>query len=57
MTDAFGILDKTGTIEKGKRADLMIIKGDPLANVYILCKKESILMIVKNGRIIFNQLE
>ncbi|HON06290.1 MAG TPA: amidohydrolase family protein [Candidatus Ratteibacteria bacterium] len=55
--DAFGILDKTGTIEKGKKADLMMIKGDPLADVSILCKKESILMIIKNGRIILNQLE
>lgn len=29
----FGTLDKTGTIEKGKRADLVLLEADPLANI------------------------
>jgi len=55
--EAFGILNRTGTIEKGKNADLMVIEGDPLTDISILCKKESILMITKKGKIIFNQFE
>jgi imidazolonepropionase-like amidohydrolase len=29
----FGTLDKTGTIERGKRADLVLLEADPLANI------------------------
>lgn len=29
----FGTLDKTGTIERGKRADLVLLEADPLASI------------------------
>lgn len=29
----FGTLDKTGTVERGKRADLVLLEADPLANI------------------------
>jgi len=29
----FGTLDKTGTIERGKRADLVLLEANPLANI------------------------
>lgn len=29
----FGTLDRTGTVEPGKRADLLLLEGDPLADI------------------------
>ena len=31
--EALGILDEVGTIEKGKRADLVILSADPLKDI------------------------
>jgi imidazolonepropionase-like amidohydrolase len=28
-----GVLEETGTIEVGKRADLLVLDGDPLADI------------------------
>ena len=40
-----------GTIEKGKLADLIVVKGDPLADVGILQKPEYIALVIKGGEI------
>ena len=34
--DALGILDRTGTIEPGKSADLLLVDGDPAADIHAL---------------------
>ena len=31
-----GISDEVGTVEVGKRADLIVVSGDPLANISAL---------------------
>ena len=41
-----GLSGEIGTIEPGKRADLMIVRGDPLKDLRAL---RSILWTVKNG--------
>ncbi len=41
----------TGTLEVGKRADLLAVDGDPLADVAILQDKERLSLIVKDGQI------
>ena len=48
--DLLGILADCGTVEAGKRADLVLVAGDPLANIEMLCHPESIVGVLKDGR-------
>jgi imidazolonepropionase-like amidohydrolase len=43
--------DKTGTIEPGKFADILIVDGDPLSDVTILQHAERMRMVMLEGRI------
>jgi imidazolonepropionase-like amidohydrolase len=43
---AMGIAKETGTVEKGKRADLILIDGDPLADIHNTRNVES---VITNG--------
>ncbi len=45
-----------GTIEKGKLADLVVVEGDPLADVAILQNPEHIALVIKDGEIAANRL-
>ena len=40
----------TGTIEGGKRADLMVVDGDPLRDIGLLADPQRILLVMKDGR-------
>jgi imidazolonepropionase-like amidohydrolase len=46
----------TGTLEVGKRADLLAVDGDPLRNVAVLQNKDKLALIVKDGRAFKNLL-
>jgi len=49
--------DKLGTIEPGKLADLILVKGDPLKDIRVFKEYESnILLIIQEGRIYKNIL-
>lgn len=50
--EACSIGDKVGTIEKGKLADLLVVKKDPSRNVDILLDKENIKYVVKEGNLV-----
>jgi imidazolonepropionase-like amidohydrolase len=50
--DCIGRGDDLGTVEKGKVADLVVVAGDPLADVAILQHPERIALVVKNGDIV-----
>jgi imidazolonepropionase-like amidohydrolase len=41
-----GLSDKLGSITKGKLADLVAVKGDPLANVELL---KQVQFVMKDG--------
>ena len=41
----------TGTLELGKRADLLGVEGDPLADIRILQNKDKLALIVRDGRV------
>jgi imidazolonepropionase-like amidohydrolase len=43
--------DQVGTVEAGKVADLLVIDGDPLADIKVLQDRERIAVIMQSGRI------
>jgi imidazolonepropionase-like amidohydrolase len=44
-----GHLDKLGTLETGKLADVLVVDGDVLANIELLEDRSHILAVVQNG--------
>ena len=51
-----GLTDKVGTIEEGMRADLIVVDGDPIADILILQDPERIQLVVKDGIIVRSDL-
>lgn len=49
--DAAGVLDKLGTLEVGKIADVVIVEGNPLDDISILFDRDNIRQVVKDGRV------
>ncbi|MFH1091329.1 MAG: amidohydrolase family protein, partial [Pseudomonadota bacterium] len=48
--------DKIGTVEKGKLADIIVVDGNPLADITILQKKERIGLVMKEGTVYINRM-
>jgi imidazolonepropionase-like amidohydrolase len=49
-SEVLGLGDKIGTIGKGKLADLVVLDGDPLKDIALFQRKDSLLAIMKEGR-------
>jgi imidazolonepropionase-like amidohydrolase len=49
--ELLGIAAETGTIEPGKRADLLVVDGDPLADIAVLQHPDNLMAIVKAGQL------
>ena len=49
--DALGILPHVGTLEPGKKADVLIVNGDPLDDISLLTHQENILLVMKDGKV------
>ena len=47
--EAFGMADRIGTIETGRKADLIVVDGDPLEDIAVLCDESKISLVVKDG--------
>jgi imidazolonepropionase-like amidohydrolase len=47
----FGLADEIGTVEAGKRADLILIDGNPLDDVDILQDAARVQLVMRDGRI------
>lgn len=48
--ETVGLADRTGTLEAGKWADLIVVDGDPLADVSLLRDAARIRMVFREGR-------
>ncbi len=46
-----GLADRLGTIEPGQAADLLVIDGDPLADITILQQRDKVVLVILDGRI------
>ena len=51
-----GLGSDLGTLEAGKLADLIAVNGDPLQDVTVLQERESIRLVMKEGRAYRNLL-
>ena len=49
--DALMILDQVGTLESGKRADLLVLNANPLDNIKVLQDVESIDLVIARGEV------
>jgi imidazolonepropionase-like amidohydrolase len=49
--EAVGLEREIGTVEKGKKADLIAVQGDPLADVGLLADTARIKLVLKDGAI------
>ena len=47
---------RLGTVEIGKLADLIAVRGDPLANPRIFDDPKSVVLVIKGGRVVKNLL-
>jgi imidazolonepropionase-like amidohydrolase len=45
-----------GTIEEGKCADILVVDGDPLADIAILQDRSKLAMVMKDGKVMVNSL-
>ncbi|GAA0179945.1 amidohydrolase family protein [Clostridium sediminicola] len=43
--------DKIGTLEEGKLADLIIVKGNPLEDISLLTNPDNVKVVIKDGKI------
>ncbi|MFW5868812.1 MAG: amidohydrolase family protein [Armatimonadota bacterium] len=48
--EALGIDEMTGTLEPDKRADLQIVRGDPLEDIAILEDPDAISLVLRDGK-------
>ena len=46
---ACGLEDEIGTVEVGKRADLLVVDGDPLEDVRVVADRDRIWLVLKDG--------
>ncbi len=54
--EVLGLADRLGTIEAGKLADLIVVDGDPLADVKLLQDKGRIKLVMKGGDVFRSSL-
>jgi imidazolonepropionase-like amidohydrolase len=52
--EACGIGDKIGTVEKGKLADLLVVKRDPVSDIEVLLDKDNVRYVIKDGKFVVN---
>ena len=54
--DCIGLASEIGTVEKGKKADIVLVDGDPLQDVTILERGKAVRFVMKDGSPYLNKL-
>jgi imidazolonepropionase-like amidohydrolase len=54
--DALGLGKRLGSLEKGKLADVIAVKGDPLEDIRILQSRDNIRLVMKEGSVYVDKL-
>lgn len=49
--ELLGMSDEIGSLEPGKRADVVVADGDPLTDIHALADPDRVVMVVKDGRV------
>ncbi len=49
--EACGLLEKTGTVEEGKCADLIVVEGDPFSDIKEITEEENMVLVMKEGAV------
>jgi imidazolonepropionase-like amidohydrolase len=55
--ELLGMKDDLGTIESGKLADLLVVNGDPVADITVLQKRANLAVVMKGGNFVECQLK
>ena len=55
--ELLGMADRLGSLEVGKTADIVVVDGDPLEDISVLCAPERIAMVLQGGEIVARQGE
>jgi imidazolonepropionase-like amidohydrolase len=50
--ELFGMADRIGTVEERKQADLIVVDGDPLADIGVLADALRVRVVVKEGEVV-----
>lgn len=53
--EVLDMADAIGFLARGKYADLLLVDGDPLADIRLLQQPEKIQMVMKGGRVVVNR--
>ncbi|HTP22017.1 MAG TPA: amidohydrolase family protein [Solirubrobacteraceae bacterium] len=54
---ALGLSSEVGTVTPGAVADLLVVDGDPLDDVRMLCDPERIWMVAQGGKVVASRVE
>jgi imidazolonepropionase-like amidohydrolase len=54
--EALGLDALVGSVDEGKLADLLVVDPSPLDAVEMLCNRQNLKLIMKNGEIVLDQI-
>jgi imidazolonepropionase-like amidohydrolase len=54
--ECLGWQDRVGTLEPGKLADVVVTRGDPLADIHALAEPANIALVLKDGAVMKDTL-
>jgi imidazolonepropionase-like amidohydrolase len=54
--ECLGREDALGTVAAGKLADLVVVDGDPLADIAVLRDPQRIALVIKDGQVAANRM-
>jgi imidazolonepropionase-like amidohydrolase len=54
--EIFNLADKTGTVEPGKWADIIVVNGNPLDDINCVLDKNNVRLVLKQGVILKDTL-